>query len=149
MRRQQSQQPPPPKRTQPTATATATAAATATETAADTASAATEDPAPSATASSSAGEAASAGPATGEPPPKDPKKLPATIGYLRVETELEGANVFIYTKDLGKTNTWVEAPCGTQFIRLGKPEPNGPRWMAAGKSVKVTCQDTTTTTGAP
>jgi hypothetical protein len=95
-------------------------------------------PSPSASASASA--------ASSDVPPKDPKTLAVNQGYVFVKTSLDG-DAYMGTTHLGAINDWLVAPCGNQFIRIGKPIPNVvvPQWAAnPGKPVAIPCQGQTT-----
>lgn len=113
-------------------------AASPTGTPAATVSAATGDSAAPTTSASATTSADAASPS--DAPPADPKSLPPTKGYVRVENPKADAAVFMFTTNLGPVNTWLEAPCKSQFLRPGKPAPTGPDWVASGKTVDIPCQ---------
>ncbi len=119
---------------------------------ADTGAAPVETAAPSAadtaTPGASAAPAASAEAAEAEVEiPKDPKTLPATIGYLIVKTKTEGVGVMDSGKKVGAVSTAIEVPCtGTgRYIGLGKELAGGAMQpVGEGRSVKIECQAVTT-----
>jgi hypothetical protein len=117
----------------PTSTAGATSTATATASAATT-TAPTASAAPSASASAEA---------SADAPPKDPKTLAVTEGYVFVKSSLEG-DVYVGIHRLGPVNSWVVSSCiGAQFFRLGRPKGGGIEWTSEGKSSPVPCQGQT------
>jgi hypothetical protein len=123
-----STQPAPQPSTTPSAPASAATQATPPSSAAEM---------PSASAAPSASSAAKT--EIGDPP-KDPRQLGPTQGYIYVQTALEG-DVYVAAASIGKVNTWVITPCKAVFMRIGRALPAGPQWISDGKTVSVPCQD--------
>ena len=118
------------KATTSTATATATAVATAT-----------------ATATATAEVTATADTSAEAPPgdtPKDPKSLPASLGYLIV-TAPKDVDVFSNGKKVGTTNAALEIGCvpSQKFITVGEQTAAGTKFLAIGKRSAIACQDVT------
>ncbi len=94
--------------------------------------------APSTTGSAVARAAA---PALGD---DDGKNLPPGQGYLVVDAPA-GSGVYAFGTFLGLAGRKLEVNCGTKFLRLGDPPPEGvtqPRdvvWRGPGKSTKIAC----------
>ncbi|MEJ7733042.1 MAG: hypothetical protein WKG00_28070 [Polyangiaceae bacterium] len=78
----------------------------------------------------------------------DPAALAFDRGYLVVNTPVE-AHVYVNGRYAGPSNQPVEAPCGSRYVRIAKPDNppglKGPSsWLADGKPVSIGCKATTT-----
>lgn len=69
-------------------------------------------------------------------PPRDPSSLPAKNAWLFVQSPL-AAHVFVHGVDTGPTNTWLETPCGTRFVRLGRSAGD---WLSPGTPLVIRCR---------
>jgi hypothetical protein len=94
-------------------------------------------------ASAAPPSAASAAPQIVDPG-GDPKELPKDQGYLVVQFSGD-ANVYINGRRAGATNTKLTVQCGTRFLRVGQPFNDSIKWLSVGRTVKMVCQDTTST----
>ncbi|MFO0618714.1 MAG: hypothetical protein U0414_39340 [Polyangiaceae bacterium] len=70
-------------------------------------------------------------------PPKNPKQLGPTQGYIFVQTTLEG-DVYTGGVKVGPVNQWVITPCKAAYLTVGKVMG---QWAAPPKTVTVPCQD--------
>jgi CheY-like chemotaxis protein len=70
-------------------------------------------------------------------PPKDPQELAAKSAWLFVRSDVD-ARVFVHGVDSGATNTWLETPCGTRFIRLGRSAGD---WVGQGFASVIRCRN--------
>lgn len=132
-----SGQPPPASSGEPKTTPATSASTPATQTSAATPPVSAEPSASAAPATS-----ASSAPAAGAPgdPPKDPKQLGPTQGYLFVQTAQEG-EVYAGGVRIGPANEWIISPCKAAFLGLGKKAGGGVQWVIPGRTVQVPCQD--------
>jgi len=146
-------------KTAPTASAATTASAAPTTSAAapeptSSASAATSAsaaPTTSAVPSALASAAPTAAPTTAPVADGDGTKLPATRGYIIVNSAKPGS-VFLTGRFVGEANARLEVDCGAKFLRLaaptadGAPRPATPDWTSEGRSIGVPCRTVTTIT---
>jgi hypothetical protein len=128
----------------PTTPATADATVTAAPTAAETAAPAPTDTPTAAPSAAPSGTPSAAPSAVAG----DPAALAFDRGYLVVNTPVE-AHVYVNGRYAGPSNQPVEAPCGSRYVRIAKPENppglKGPAsWLADGKPVGIGCKATTT-----
>lgn len=47
--------------------------------------------------------------------------------------------VYVHGVRKGPTGTWVAAPCGNKFVRVGKPTLDGTRWLSEGRGLRLQC----------
>jgi hypothetical protein len=74
---------------------------------------------------------------------RDGSDLPANQGYLTVKFPKNEGEVYFFTTSQGPVNKKLAVTCGTAFMRIGKSEPLGVRWLSEGKPVVVACQKVT------
>lgn len=77
-------------------------------------------------------------------PPKDPRDLPAKNAWLYVRSDID-TRVFVHGVDSGATNSWIETPCGTRFVRLGRSAGD---WLGPGFATVIRCRNTNIVEGA-
>jgi hypothetical protein len=69
--------------------------------------------------------------------------LPPNQGYLIVRFPKNEGNVYFFTTAHGPVNQKIAVPCGNAFVRIGKAESIGVKWLSQGKSAVVACQKVT------
>lgn len=69
-------------------------------------------------------------------PPRDPNTLSSKNAWLFVSAPIS-AHVFVHGVDAGLTNTWLETPCGTRFVRLGRSAGD---WLSPGVPTIIRCR---------
>ncbi|WP_156041561.1 hypothetical protein [Chondromyces apiculatus] len=115
---------------------------------------AVNDGAPTAAPIDTAAPAASVEPtasAASAAPPPDASTLPATKGYLVVNSPQQ-ASVYVNGVFSGNTGEPLTVLCGTRNVRLGKLTTDAsavPEWVAPGQPAIIACKATTTVSFSP